>query len=203
MENGRDEIESASGRVESPDPESAGTDGVRGSGSAEDGSTITDPDTDGVASADAPAVTAERGAAAPKGYLAAVLGLSGKQHYVRVGDDVEIRCETLDEIPTDEAFEVTELLLAFKQGDNDHEPRTVAFGTPYLEGATASLKYKSARKNAGISFKKRRRKHSSKTLRGYRNYTVRFAVEGLSIPGVGQETLIRSDEIEASDAAGG
>ncbi len=127
-----------------------------------------------------------------EGYLTAVLIMSGKQHFVRVGDDIEIRAETLDAISTEEPFEVTELLLAYQQGEDGRAPHNIAFGTPYLEGAKASLKFKSARRNKGVSFKKRRRKHASKTLRGYKNYTIRFSVEGLSVPGVGQETLVRS-----------
>jgi len=176
------------GRSEEPDADAAPA-------ATEVADAGTTPSETEVGSADAPAPPDH------EGYLTAVLVLSGKQHYVRVGDDVEIRTETLDKIPTDEPFEVTELLLAYLQGDDGSEPRNITFGAPYLKGATASLKYKSARKNKGVSFKKRRRKHSSKTLRGYKNYTVRLAVEGLSVPGVGQETLSRSGGIEVPDPA--
>ena len=131
-------------------------------------------------------------------HISAVIVLAGKQHFIRVGYDVEILVSDADKYLKDKTVEVPRLVMAFLQSDDSKSPSTIRFGNPYLEGATALLKYKSSRKNKGLSFKKRRRKSSSKTTRGYKNYSIRFSVEELSIPEIGREQIDRSIVIDSA-----
>lgn len=114
--------------------------------------------------------------------LTAVIRFAGKQFKVRPGSFFDA-C-----VPEDGDQQVVEdVLLA--SGDS------TVLGTPTIEGAKVALELESRfRSRKTISFKRRRRKHSSKRTKGQRQNLSRFVVTSIDIPGLG-----RSEYVPARD----
>ncbi len=109
--------------------------------------------------------------------LTAIIRLLGKQFKVRSGDFLvaphDSSCEFGDTI------EVFDVLLAENDG--------TVVGSPTIDGAKVSLEpVIDMLGPKTISFKKRRRKHSSKTVRGGRQSHTGYVVAAIDIPGLGQ-----------------
>ncbi len=144
-----------------------------------------DTEADGVAETDDP--EGEDALVAIEGDedLSAVFRLRGKQFKARTGDFVLAPFDSswADFDPGDEwTLKVDDVLLAM----ND---RTLV-GSPTIDGAVVSLEpMVDVPGPKTISFKKRRRKHSSKTVRGGRQFYTGYIVRSIDIPGLGQSSL--------------
>ena len=115
--------------------------------------------------------------------IAAVIEFRGKQYFVRIGSDVEFICKDPDIYELQGTVDANNIKMACKTSGNEVHP-VVKFGSPYLEGASAKLSFQTFNIIKGVSFKKRRRKHSSKTTRGYKNIIVRLRVDDITVPGM-------------------
>ncbi len=106
--------------------------------------------------------------------ISAVFAYNGKQFPVKVGE----RCNILDlEIP-----EIgKELTIDTVMMGNGSE---AIIGNPYIEDAKIVLEARHLKTKKLISFKKRRRKNSSKTTRGYRQKSTVFVATRIEIPGL-------------------
>ena len=106
--------------------------------------------------------------------ISAVFSYNGKQFPVKAGE----RCKILDlEIP-----EVgSELIVNTVMMGSGLES---VMGNPYIPDAKIVLESLGLRTKKLISFKKRRRKNSSKTTRGYSQKSTLFMIKSIEIPGL-------------------
>lgn len=96
----------------------------------------------------------------------AVLKTGGKQYKVAVNDIV-----TLEKLPGEAGDEIEFDQVLMLGGD------TLEVGAPMVAGASVKGEVlEQFRGEKVISFKKRRRKHSSKTTRGHRQYLTRVRI---------------------------
>ena len=106
--------------------------------------------------------------------LRVVFRLGSKQYNARLlEEDVG---ETISGF-TGTSVRVTEVMLA-----TDGEK--TAIGKPHIEDAHVDLEIiRNMRSERTISFKRRRRKHSSRTTKGHVQNLIRFRIVGISVPG--------------------
>ncbi len=106
--------------------------------------------------------------------ISAVFAYNGKQFPVKVGE----RCSILDlEVP-EIGSELTVDTVLMGSGAKS------VLGDPYIAKAKIVLESKGLKTTKLISFKKRRRKSSSKTTRGYRQKSTVFMTKRIEIPGL-------------------
>ena len=106
--------------------------------------------------------------------ISAVFSYNGKQFPVKAGE----RCKILDlEIP-EVGSELTVDTVMMGSGSES------VLGNPYIPDAKIVLESLGLRTKKLISFKKRRRKSSSKTTRGYRQKSTLFMIKSIEIPGL-------------------
>ena len=106
--------------------------------------------------------------------ISAVFAFNGKQFPVKVGQS----CSILDlEVP-EIGSELTVDTVLMGSGAES------IMGNPYIEEARVVLESKGLKTRKLISFKKRRRKSSSKTTRGYRQKSTIFMTKRIEIPGL-------------------
>ncbi len=106
--------------------------------------------------------------------VSAVFAYNGKQFPVKVGE----KCSILDlEVP-EIGSELTIDKVLMGNGSES------VLGDPYIQDAKIVLESKGLRTKKLISFKKRRRKSSSKTTRGYRQKSTLFMTKRIEIPGL-------------------
>ncbi|MCY3673348.1 MAG: 50S ribosomal protein L21 [Paracoccaceae bacterium] len=106
--------------------------------------------------------------------VSAVFSYNGKQFPVKAGE----RCKILDlEVP-EVGSELTVDTVMMGSGSES------VMGNPYIPDAKIVLESLGLRTKKLISFKKRRRKHSSKTTRGYRQKSTLFMIKSIEIPGL-------------------
>ncbi len=106
--------------------------------------------------------------------ISAVFSYNGKQFPVKAGE----RCKILDlEIP-EVGSELTVDTVMMGSGSES------VMGNPYIPDAKIVLESLGLRTKKLISFKKRRRKSSSKTTRGYRQKSTLFMIKSIEIPGL-------------------
>lgn len=107
--------------------------------------------------------------------LTAVIRVGGKQHVIRSGQPVVLPSQR--EFP-EQTFEVNDILMA-------RSDRTI-FGQPTIAGAYARLSTRGpVNSRRQISFKRRRRKGSSKRTKGFRTNSVTCTVDEIFVPGLG------------------
>ena len=116
-----------------------------------------------------------------------VIEFAGKQSIVRVGDFINAVVATEGELPI-EPDPIVHSVLAAYSGDE------VVLGSPTIEGATVGLESIGTLLGPKtVSFKRRRRKNSSKVTRGGRQRISEFVVTAIDVPGHfnhdGAETL--------------
>jgi large subunit ribosomal protein L21 len=127
----------------------------------------------------------------------AVIRTGGKQYRVAAGDEL-----TVEKLPAGagETVEFTEVLML--GGDQP------AVGTPLVEGAAVRAEVvEQTRGPKVVSFKKRRRKHGSKRIRGHRQHLTRVRVTeivaaGAAGPKVNRAAKTAEPAPEAAEAAG-
>ena len=108
--------------------------------------------------------------------LTAVMRYRGKQFVIRTGQPVVLPSPREFQ---DQTIEVNEILMAKSE-------RTV-LGQPKIEGAFARLSKRGpVNSRRQISFKRRRRKGSSKRTKGFRTNSVTCSVDEIFVPGLGQ-----------------
>lgn len=106
--------------------------------------------------------------------VSAVFSYNGKQFPVKAGE----RCKILDlEVP-EVGSELTVDTVMMGSGSES------VMGNPYIPDAKIVLESLGLRTKKLISFKKRRRKNSSKTTRGYRQKSTLFMIKSIEIPGL-------------------
>lgn len=106
--------------------------------------------------------------------VSAVFSYNGKQFPVKAGE----RCKILDlEVP-EVGSELTVDTVMMGSGSES------VMGHPYIPDAKIVLESLGLRTKKLISFKKRRRKNSSKTTRGYRQKSTLFMIKSIEIPGL-------------------
>jgi len=142
-------------------------------------SDMADKDLDDSASADADAEIAEKPPAADQGpQVRVVFDLEGKQIAGSEGSLVRVTLPRNSETGPESTLRLDQVRLA--RGE-----RTVV-GRPHIEGAYVelSLKHSKPRKIKVMSFKKRRRKHSSATLRGHVERFLTYRLANIHVPGL-------------------
>ena len=106
----------------------------------------------------------------------AVMRYGGKQFVIRSGQSVVLPSPR--EFP-EQTIEVNDILMAMSE-------RTV-IGQPTVAGAYARLSVRGpVNSQRQISFKRRRRKSSSKRTKGFRTNSVTCCVDEIFVPGLGQ-----------------
>ena len=121
--------------------------------------------------------------------LTAVIRFAGKQFKVRSGSFFDA-C-----VPEGGEQQIVEdVLLA--NGDG------TVLGSPTIEGAKVALELQSTfRSRKTISFKRRRRKHSSKRTKGHRQNLSRYLVTSIDIPGLGRSEFAPARDQQQLDSA--
>lgn len=105
--------------------------------------------------------------------LTAVMHYGGKQYVIHEGRDIVLPTQ---KNPTSIDFNSDQILMAKKEDK-------IVVGTPYINGASASLIHIGpVQIRREINFKRRRRKNSSKRTKGIRIYSIRCRVLEISIP---------------------
>lgn len=124
----------------------------------------------------------------------AVLKTGGKQYKVSVNDVV-----MLEKLPA-EAGESIEFGSVLMLGGD-----VISVGTPFIDGATVRAEVLEQMLGPKvISFKKRRRKHSSQRRRGHRQHLTRVRITDILAPGAERQSGARAaaaPETEAAEAA--
>lgn len=106
--------------------------------------------------------------------VSAVFAYNGKQFPVKVGE----KCSILDlEVP-EIGSELTVDTVLLGSGSES------IMGDPYIAKAKVILESRGLKTKKLISFKKRRRKSSSKTTRGHRQKSTVFMTKRIEIPGL-------------------
>lgn len=105
--------------------------------------------------------------------LTAVMHYAGKQYVIHEGKDIVLPAQK----DTSSINIYSDQILMAKKEDE------IVVGTPYIDGAHASLIHRgTVQIRREINFKRRRRKNSSKRTKGVRIYSVRCKVLEISIP---------------------
>ncbi len=105
--------------------------------------------------------------------LTAVMLYEGKQYVIRQGKVVVL---PIAEKIYESQIVSSEILMA-KCG------KTI-LGTPFIEGASASLTGIWPQVRREVNFKRRRRKNSSKRTKGIRIYSMQYRVDDITVPGL-------------------
>ncbi len=122
----------------------------------------------------------------------AVIKTGGKQYRVAVGDVLKV--EKLDAEAGDT---VTFDSVLMHGGDGG-----TTVGTPMVDGAVVTGEIiEQFRDKKIVVFKKRRRKHSSKTRNGHRQYLTRVRISGLPGDADGSKSKAAADKKAKADAA--
>ncbi len=101
----------------------------------------------------------------------AVIELAGKQYLVKEGDKVE--CEKL-EAKEGDVITVKEVLLF-------HDGVETKVGTPYVEGASVSLKFNEEVKGEKVEIRKYKAKSRYRRTTGHRQTLAHLTVTGVSL----------------------
>ncbi|HUF86409.1 MAG TPA: 50S ribosomal protein L21 [Thermohalobaculum sp.] len=121
----------------------------------------------------------------------AVIRTGGKQYRVAAGDEI-----TVEKLPAEpgQTVELTEVLML--GGD------TPQIGTPLVEGAAVNAEVvEQTRGPKVMTFKKRRRKHGSKRIKGHRQQLTVLRVTGIAGAGTKAKKAARADTGKAGPEA--
>jgi large subunit ribosomal protein L21 len=121
----------------------------------------------------------------------AVLKTGGKQYRVAANDVL-----TVEKLPA-EAGETVEFAEILMLGGDD-----LRVGAPFVDGATVKAEViEQLRGPKVISFKKRRRKHSSQRKRGHRQYLTRVRITDILAGGAAVATAMAEAPVAAEPEA--
>ncbi len=122
----------------------------------------------------------------------AVIKTGGKQYRVAVGDVLKV-----EKLPAEAGDTVTFDSVLMHGGDGG-----TTVGTPLVDGAVVTGEIiEQFRDKKIVVFKKRRRKHSSKTRNGHRQYLTRVRISGLPGDADGSKSKSAADKKAKADAA--